>query len=189
MAELNITLTAAPILGTDKRMGGNQIRERNDLSLVSIAIPKGGDTALETGLQSAFGVSMPSPVVSSSSGDMRVIKTAPDQLMLLFTSDAADAEKEIHRKISGSGYVTNQTDGWIIFEITGPDTLAALERLCPLNLHHDRFAVGAFARTVMEHMGAMIIRTGEAEFLLLSASSSAKSFYEAIVQSYDNVMM
>ncbi|MYA88775.1 MAG: sarcosine oxidase subunit gamma, partial [Boseongicola sp. SB0662_bin_57] len=38
--------------------------------------------------------------------------------------------------------------------------------------------------TVMEHMGAMAIRTGDDAFLLLSAGSSAESFLHAVETSY-----
>ena len=55
-----------------------------------------------------------------------------------------------------------------------------LERLCPLDLHESAFPVGAAQRTVMEHMGAVILREGTDEFLLLSASSSAASFLHAV---------
>ncbi|MDX1786447.1 MAG: sarcosine oxidase subunit gamma, partial [Roseovarius sp.] len=70
--------------------------------------------------------------------------------------------------------------------ISGPGSLAALERICMLDLHPDAFKVNAVARTVMEHMGAIIARTGEDTYLLLSASSSAKSFLHAIELSIEN---
>ena len=56
----------------------------------------------------------------------------------------------------------------------------ALERICPLDLHPDAFGVDHAARTVMEHLGVLIIRTGEEAYLLLSASSSAGSFQHAL---------
>ena len=40
------------------------------------------------------------------------------------------------------------------------------------------------ARTVMEHMGAMIVHLSGDRFLLLSASSSAQSFLHAVELSY-----
>ena len=43
------------------------------------------------------------------------------------------------------------------------------------------------ARTVMEHLGVLILRTGEDDYLLLSASSSAKSFLHAVEVSLTNV--
>ena len=65
-------------------------------------------------------------------------------------------------------YTTDQTDVWVVLEISGPETSAALERLCPLDL--GLFEDGTAARTVMEHMGAMIVQLSADRFLLLSAS-------------------
>ena len=65
-------------------------------------------------------------------------------------------------------------------ELAGPGAIAALERICPLDLHDSAFPVGAAGRTTMEHMSAVIIRTGPDTFLLLSASSSGMSFLHAL---------
>jgi aspartate aminotransferase-like enzyme len=61
-----------------------------------------------------------------------------------------------------------------------PEVLAALEQLCPLDLSQDVFPAGAFTRTVMENMGAIILRTGDETFRLMSGSSSADSFLEVV---------
>ena len=66
----------------------------------------------------------------------------------------------------------------MIFPCDPPDTLAALERLCPLDLA--RVPTRGSGRTVMEHMGALVVRTSEDGFLLMSASSTAGSFLHAL---------
>ena len=131
---------------------------------------------------------MPAPAKSSTSGETRAIQTAHDQMLLVFAHDTPDAEKVVQEKLSGAGYTTDQTDSWIVLEVAGPDTLAALGRSCPRDLHLDVFPVDATARTVMEHMGAMIVRVEKERFLLLSASSSAGSFLHAVETSYHYVM-
>ena len=73
-----------------------------------------------------------------------------------------------------------ETDAWVVLQISGPDVRAVLERLCPLDLHDATCPIDSAQRTVMEHMGAIIIRTAPDRFLLLSASSSAKSFLHAV---------
>ena len=105
--------------------------------------------------------------------------------MLAFPHATPDANASVQAKLNGTGYTTDQTDNWVILEVSGKATLSALERLCPLNLDLDAFPVGASGRTVMEHMGALIVRTGEDSFLLMSASSSAKSFAHAVELSFE----
>lgn len=186
MAE--ISLTAAPVLGTDMTLGANRIVERGDLALVSVATPIGGAEALETAMTRAWGLAAPSPTLTSTGGDKRAIRTAPDQMLVLFAHATPDANAVVHAALAGAGYTTDQTDVWLVLQVSGPQTLAALERLCPLDLHEAAFPVGASARTVMEHMGAILVRTAPDTFLLLSASSSAGSFLHAVETSYHNVI-
>ncbi len=189
MAEFAFTLAAAPTLGgADIAPGGNRIAERDDLALVSVAIPLGGDRALAAALRKGWGLAVPGPRLSAVSDRARAIRTAPDQIMLVFARSGPDANATVQAALAGAGYTTDQTDAWVALEVSGPDTPAALERLCPLDLQPDAFPEGAAARTVMEHMGAMILRLGADRFLLLSASSSARSFLHAVETSYRHVM-
>ena len=184
----DIRLTATPPLGgADLRLGGNRILERADLAIVSVATPRDGDQALAHALKNQWGLAPPTPTQSSTAGDTRAVWTSPDQILLLFPHDAPDEMTVVQKKLGGTGYTTTQTDAWVVLELSGPDTPAALERLCPLDLHPDAFPNDASARTVMEHMGAIIVRTGPETFLLMSASSSARSFLHAVETSYNYV--
>ncbi|MDD9923205.1 MAG: sarcosine oxidase subunit gamma [Boseongicola sp.] len=177
----DFALTAAPILGgVDKSIGNCHLRERDDLALVSVATPLGGEAELKAKLSSGWSLETPEPTMSVASGDTRAIRTSADQLMLVFPHSAPDAVAAVSAKIGDAGYLTDQTDVWVVLELSGVDARSALERLCPLDLHPDAFAVNASGRTVMEHMGALIVRTGEDTYLLMSASSSAGSFLHAV---------
>ena len=179
-------LEAAPMLGGVRlSFGDNNIVERDDLALVSIATPQGGDDALAAALQGGWGLDMPSPTLSATSGEVRAIRTTADQMMLVFPHATPDANAHVQGKLDGAGYTTDQTDAWVVLEVTGPNTIAALERLCPLDLHDSAFPVNAAGRTVMEHMGALILRTGDDRYLLMSVSSSAQSFLHAVETSFD----
>ena len=185
---VDFALEAAPLLGgVDKTMGSVRIRERDDLALVSIAIPIGGEKDVQSALNAGWKIDMPTSTVSTNAGDLRAIRIAPDQLMLAFPHTTLDAEQVVNTKLDGAGYTTDQTDVWVSLEISGEDGLTALERLCPLDLNIDAFPVESAARTVMEHMSAMIVRMDQDRFLLLSASSSAASFLDAVETSAENI--
>ena len=147
--------------------------------------PRGGRRRWIAALKKGWGLSRPSPTLGMAKGDTRAISMAADQLFLIFPHRSPNASAEVQDKLAGAGYTTDQTDGWVILEITGPDTLAALERLCPLDLA--AFPDNATARTMTEHLGATIIRLQSDRFLLLSARSSAASFLHAVETSYRNV--
>ncbi|MEM9344402.1 MAG: sarcosine oxidase subunit gamma family protein [Pseudomonadota bacterium] len=171
----SIRLQAKPVLDVNIEIGGVRIRERDDLALVSVA----GATSLDW-------LEMPTPTMSTEAGDMRAISIAQDQVMLIFQHRTPDAERVVRKRLN-DGYTTDQTDVWVVLEVEGPYVRDGLERICPLDLHPEEFSIGSAARTVMEHMGAMIVRTGTDRFLLLSARSSAKSFLHAVETSFKNV--
>ncbi len=184
----DITLHAAPILGTDLTLGNNRITERDDLALVSVAIPLDGEDTLEGALKQGWSLPLPSPNLSATDGETRAMRTAPDQILLLFPHARPDANAHVQARLNGAGYTTDQTDAWIVLELSGPETLPALERICPLDLNTSVFPTGACARTVMEHMGAIILRLDDDRVLLLSARSTAASFLHAVETSFTNVL-
>ncbi|MEL6736880.1 MAG: sarcosine oxidase subunit gamma family protein, partial [Pseudomonadota bacterium] len=151
-----------------------------NVELVSAAIALGKDAALEKTLKAGFGLAMPSATQSSEAGGMRALRLAPDQVMLMLPDAGVRAAEDVAAKLGHAGYVTLQTDAWMICEVSGPGARSALERLCPLDLDPQAFGPGQFARTVMEHMSAVILRTGADSYVLMSASSSAGSFAHAV---------
>ncbi len=161
-------------------IGNTRLRERGDLALVSAAIPLGGDGAFAEALKAGWGLAVPDPKVSSVSGPVRAIRSTADQCLLIFPHPTPDAEAVVREKMQGAAWTTEQTDAWVRLELSGPLALPALERLCMLDLDPRVFPEGAAARTVMEHMAAILIRTGPKAFLLFSASSSARSFLHAV---------
>ena len=179
-------LVPTPVLGGfDKTIGGVRLWERTELALVSLSVPMGGDANAVKALKSAYGLDMPEPGMSAANEKHRVIRLAPDQAMLVFNDDAPLAEPAVQAALKGAFYTTNQTDAWTVLTIEGEPVRQALERLCPLDLHNERFVPGQAARTVMEHMSAVIVREGENQFMLMSASSSARSFLHAVETSMD----
>ncbi|MDJ0824783.1 MAG: sarcosine oxidase subunit gamma family protein [Rhodobacter sp.] len=174
-------LTAIPPLGGhDETTGDLRLRERGDLALVSIAVPLGGEATLAKALRSAFKLDLPDPGRFSASATHYLIRTGPDQLLLAFAHAAPDAEPRVAKALKGAAYTTDQTGAWAVLELSGPNCRTVLERICPLDLHDMAFPVGAAHRTLMEHLGVLILHTDADTFLLMSASSSAMSFLHAL---------
>ena len=168
-------ISAPPLAGFDRRFGETVLKAPKDLAIVSIALPLGGEDGAKKAIKSAFGIALPNVGVSDVASDhsAAIMRLANDQAFVLFPCPTPDAERQIAGKLKGAAYTTDQTDAWCALELSGPLARAALERICMIDLHPDAFAVNAIARTVMEHMGAIIVRTADDTYLLLSASSSA----------------
>lgn len=194
---LDIQLEAKPLLGGfRKTYQGTDLTEAaelvevTDFSILSIAIPLGGEAAFVAALSAAFKTSKPEPGGStlSADGKTRFIWMSPDQLFCLSSSAPSNADAAMKEKLKGTGYVTLQSDSWVSLRLSGPNARVALERICPIDLHEKAFHEGRVARTVMEHLGVIILRDSDDGFLLLSASSSADSFLHAVETSVLNVL-
>lgn len=173
----DFVLKPAPFLGGyDQSFDRVRLREIVDIALMSLAIPLQGERAAAAAIKAALGCDLPEPGRSTMNGDgtIRVFQTAADQYM------AVSAAPVSPDALGDAAYVTDQTHSWAVLELSGPGCRDALERLCPLDLHPDAFAIGAAARTVMEHMGAVILRSEADTFLLMVGSSFAKTFLHAV---------
>ena len=185
----DFTLTAAPPLaGTDRRFGTVTLKAPEHLAIVSIALPLGGEAEAGKAIETAFGIALPDVGRSDVTADKSsaIMRLGSDLAFVLFPCETPDAEPRIAKKLQGAAYTTDQTDVWCALEISGPGSRAALERICMLDLHPDAFRVNAVARTVMEYLGVIIARTKSYTYLLLYASSSAKSFLHAVETSIEN---
>lgn len=189
MADYSL-ISTPPLAGTDLRFGTCRITAPADLAIVSLALPLGGEDAAQKAIAKAFGTALPDigQSAAASDGSTTLLRLGIDQGFVMFTHATPDAERVVATKLGGAAYTTDQTDVWCALDVTGPDCRRALERICPIDLHPDAFTIGSLARTTMEHLGVIVIRTDTDSFRLLSASSSAQSFLHAVETSFANVM-
>jgi sarcosine oxidase subunit gamma len=185
----DFTLTAEPPLeGTDMVIAGVRLWAPADLAVVSIALPLGREDAARNAIEAAYGVALPEigkSVITPE--DTRLIRLASDLAFAMFAHATPDAEPVVAGRLEGAAYTTDQTDVWVALGLSGAGARRGLERICPIDLHSDAFGVDDAARTVMEHLGVLILRSGDDEYLLLSASSSARSFLHAVETSLRNI--
>lgn len=179
-------ISAPPLAGYDQSFAGVRLHAPADFAVVSIALPLGNEAAAQKAIKAAFGSALPDVGKSVLSKGVRLVRMSLDQGFVIFTHKTPDAEPFAAQKLKGTAYTTDQTDVWTGLILSGANARMALERICPIDLHPGAFAVDDSARTTMEHLGVLIIRVGDDGFLLMSASSSAKSFLHAIETSIAN---
>ena len=80
------------------------------------------------------------------------------QCKAIFEALVECKKNEIKSIIGNEFYYSDQSDSWSITNISGDNTINALERICPLNLAIDSFKVNDAHRTSMEHIGVIILR-------------------------------
>jgi methylglutamate dehydrogenase subunit D len=181
-------LTPAAFLGNHAtEVAGTTLTEVTDRALVSIATPLGGEAAFADALRSAFGAEPPDvgQTTLSFDGETCLLGLARDQFLALLPADGPLAAPALAARLGPVAYLTDQTDAWVMLRLEGPLALPVLERTCMLDLH--RFPPGSVARTVMDHLGTILLREAPDRFLLMSASSSARSFLHGLETSLRNV--
>ena len=177
--------------GFDRSAGG--VRARGiDAAILALAVPLGRDDDFARGLKDAYGVERPEAgrAVRTKDGAW-IAALAADQLWWLDAeADLAHALPRTPAALADVAYATEQSDAWAALRLEGEAVREVLARLCMLDLHPDAFTVGAVTRTLMEHMGIVILREEDegaaGRFLLLAPRSFAGSFAHAIETSLNN---
>jgi len=177
-----------PLGGYAESIGTVSVAEVSGQGIVAIAPPQGEAYALSGTLQTAYGLDWALVGLSTSGTDARLLGVAPDQGFLLFPHDGPDAVPAVAAKLGQAAWLTDQSDSWAILRVSGTGSREALARICMLDLHPDIFGPGAVSRTTMEHLGVIILLEESDTFLLMSPTSSAESFLDAVVTSAKNIV-
>lgn len=150
------------------------LREAPEMALASLALPKGA------GRPEPFGLTLPGPGGYVSDGPVGAVWAGPDQWMICAAGRAeTDFAAEASQEAPGA-YVTEQTDGFVAFEITGPSARleAMLERL--VNLPLAKLGPGCGVRTGVHHMTVFVLRPDAARVIFLGMRSAAESLWRVL---------
>ena len=188
---LNFTLKSEPPIGFKEKIFKDlKLIEETGLSIVSMSVPKNNFKQLEKSIFENYKITL--PVIGKSKtaklNDSRFLALQPDQYFIIFDNKTNYPVEELNKSLRKEGYFSDQSDSWSIINISGKNTINALERICPLNLSSDVFTIGNVNRTSMEHIGVIMVRITIDQFILLSPRSSSSSFYHAIVTSIENIL-
>ena len=188
MSNSSLKLEAfSPLEGYNNDFGSVQVEEVTGKALVSIAEPLDRKTKLKTAIKKSLGAEWPKIGSSTnSSKGYQLLGVQSDMIFAFFDHPDGLADKPIKSQLKDNAYCTDQSDAWCMIKISGEGVYTALERICPLNLNPDAFKVGSVARTSMEHLGVVILKTDENSFILMGATSSADDLLHAVTVSISN---
>lgn len=162
------------------QIGAVTISEVVDRALASVSCRQGRKAAFDAAASTLFGIELPAPGQSAVGAVWSLIWTGPEQWFAEapFASHE-DIARIVKDGLGDSASVTEQTDGWVRFDIEGPGVVRLMERLCPVPAR--RMGTGAATRTLMEHMGCLVIcRSKGRHFSLLAPRSFAGSLHHAL---------
>lgn len=158
---------------------GVTCREVPDVALASFAARLGQEKAARALLETSIGAPPPD-VQKMTQGRLCAFWTGPDQWLVEapFASHE-DLAHSLAQAAKGSASVTEQTDAWVRFDLSGDGVLAVLELLSALNTRD--MTAGDAQRGHIHHLGCFVLCRGENGFSVYGPRASAGSLHHAII--------
>ncbi len=155
-------------------IGPVTITENTSVALASLATRKGRKADVAKAANS-LKLTLPAPGHASENA----LWLAPDQWLIEAPfATHEDIAAYLKPAFKDAASITEQTDAWVRFDMTGPDLHPLMERLC--NLDTRVMHVGQATRTVIDHLGCYVIFKTDS-LTLLGPRSSAKSLHHALI--------
>lgn len=150
-----------------------------DRALASVAARAGREADTAAQLADLIGEAPPAPARLSGI-ELTAFWMAPDQWMIEAPlASHEDLGAQIVATSDGAMSVTEQTDAWCRFDLTGDGLPDVFERLCPADTR--AFAGGEALRTAIDHMGCFLLCRAAGHFSVLGPRSSAGSLHHALL--------
>jgi sarcosine oxidase subunit gamma len=170
-----------------ERIGAVTVAENVDRSLASVTCRLAKDEAFTAAAHALFGVRPPDPGRWTEGSEYSLIWTGPGQWFVQAAfSNHEDIAARLSAGLGGSASVTEQTDAWAQFDLSGPDMPSVLERLTSADTR--RMDRGAATRTIIEHIGCFVIcRAAATSFTVMGPRSYAGSLQHALLAAAHSV--
>ncbi len=160
-------------------IGGVTCTEVPHIALASVAARMGKESKSTKTLAKL--IDAPTPEIGRWTGaTVSAFWAGSDQWMVEAPFDThEDLAAQVEAAMGDAASVTEQTDGWVRFDLNGDNIPAVLELLCQLDLR--KVSEGSAARCSIHHIGCFVLcRTAE-NYSIYGPRSSAGSLHHAIV--------
>jgi len=135
----------------------------------------------------AYFLGTPLPDVEQISGTTQLaFWMGPDQWMIIadFVTHETIAA-ELAQQAQGNFSVTEQTDAWCRFDLSGAQLADVFERLCPVNVRAK--SNGTAVRTTIDHLGCFVLIFDPNHIAVMGPRSAAGSLHHALVTALRSV--
>jgi sarcosine oxidase subunit gamma len=128
---------------------------------------------LAAALGAEFGVALPAGAGFIQAGAITVSRLAPTRYFAVGPRAEALSSR-LAKALAGLAAVTDQSDLWAFFTISGTHVRESLARLVPIDLDPARFRIGDLALTRAGHLDVRLWRVGEDRYDIAVARSYAE---------------
>jgi sarcosine oxidase subunit gamma len=157
------------------------LSENPNLAVASLAARADHVSACLAHLNTLFGSHAPEPGRLCVHDPLAAIWTGPDQWMVTAPFDShEDLATDLKSRFGETASITEQSDAWVCFDLSGDGIDPVMELLCAINIR--AMADGDAARTVIHHLGCFVLKTTPKNSLrILGPRASAGSLHHAIL--------
>ncbi len=154
-------------------------RWRADVAIATLAARPGGEAALAAAVQAAFGLTLPAGPKAVTAHGVSVLGLGPQRWLVL-----APQRPTLAAELAGlnGGVATEQSDGYAVLDLHGPELRAMLAKLVAVDLDPAVFAPGDVVVSSLAHIGAVLWQTDAAPaYRLLVGTSFAAAFSHTLL--------
>lgn len=166
-------------------IGAVTIAEDATTAIASLASRRGCVGDLDQAA-AGIGLALPGPGRMSEGEPWSAVWSGPDQWLVMASFDThEDIVAELEPVFADVAALTEQSDAFARFDLTGAGTAALMERLCPLDVRSMK--PGDAARSVVEHIGCHFLCFSPDRLALLGPRSFAASLHHALATAAGSV--
>ena len=163
-------------------------RERESLSLATVLVRQGRADALAQRVRERFQIELPQRPRRQAAKDIALIGTGPGAWLATHECESNDFMLTLREGLSDLAALADQTGGYAVLRLSGPNVRDSLVKLVPVDLHPRAFAVDDAVSTIAAHVGITLWRledddAGSAVFELAVFRSLAASLWHALTES------
>ena len=162
-------------------IGGAKLAENVNLSLASVHARLGSEKKAQVALKSLIGKAVPAIGKATFAEPFCAIWTGADQWLLCAPYEThEEMAAQLVTDFGGSASITEQSDAWAAFDLSGAGITDVMELMCPINTRASQ--VGDATRTSIHHLGCFVVHMPEQQgFRIFAPRASAGSVHHAIV--------
>lgn len=176
-------LAKSGVIGAASGSPGVRIREIIEFTAITVIARRGRAAEVAEILSRHVGSPVADAARRAGNASLSITGTAPGQWLVVGRGSGNELEN-VRADLSGIAAVTDQGDGRLIIEVSGPRARDALAKGIAIDLDASVFKAGGSAQTSAAHIGLQIALIDETPtFEIISARSTAESFWSWLVAS------
>jgi len=150
-----------------------------------VAARRGRQDALDASLRRS-GLGLPGPGRALAAPGLRALWIAPGTVLLIAPPGGLAAVTTAIEAATAA--VVDQTGGFVLLGLAGPEAAAILAKGCRIDLHPTAFPTGRVARSIIAQIPAILHRVDDRTgFDLIVPSTLARSFVDFLLEAAEEV--